>query len=98
MSSFIHFPLGILGTLLGLFILHRKLRDQERERRIQYWREQVRALCCRSLLCTSLTKDFPERIPSEPIADEGLGTRVYLRHARRCQRTKHAVQQRRAFG
>ncbi|KAJ7287630.1 hypothetical protein C8J57DRAFT_1117621 [Mycena rebaudengoi] len=31
---------GIFGTLFGLFIFHRKQRDQERERRVQYWREQ----------------------------------------------------------
>ncbi|KAF8210141.1 hypothetical protein K438DRAFT_1959422 [Mycena galopus ATCC 62051] len=32
--------LGIFGTLLGLFLLHRRQRDQEREKRMQYWREQ----------------------------------------------------------
>ncbi|KIK67102.1 hypothetical protein GYMLUDRAFT_850632 [Collybiopsis luxurians FD-317 M1] len=31
---------GMFGTLIGLFILHRKQRDAERERRMQYWREQ----------------------------------------------------------
>ncbi|KAJ7703290.1 hypothetical protein B0H17DRAFT_1042610 [Mycena rosella] len=31
---------GIFGTLLGLFMLHRRQRDQEREKRMQYWREQ----------------------------------------------------------
>ncbi|KAJ7733757.1 hypothetical protein DFH07DRAFT_132432 [Mycena maculata] len=31
---------GIFGTLFGLFILHRRQRDQEREKRMQYWREQ----------------------------------------------------------
>ncbi|PFH45892.1 hypothetical protein AMATHDRAFT_184139 [Amanita thiersii Skay4041] len=31
---------GMLGTLVGLFFLHRKQRDEEREKRIQYWREQ----------------------------------------------------------
>ncbi|KAJ7346526.1 hypothetical protein DFH08DRAFT_779901 [Mycena albidolilacea] len=31
---------GIFGTLLGLFFLHRRQRDQEREKRMQYWREQ----------------------------------------------------------
>lgn len=34
---------GIFGTLFGLFYLHRSQRDQEREKRLQYWREQV---CC----------------------------------------------------
>jgi type II secretory pathway pseudopilin PulG len=31
---------GMAGTLVGLFMMHRKQRDQEREKRIQYWREQ----------------------------------------------------------
>ncbi|KAJ7084299.1 hypothetical protein B0H15DRAFT_848562 [Mycena belliarum] len=31
---------GIFGTLTGLFLLHRRQRDQEREKRMQYWREQ----------------------------------------------------------
>jgi len=29
------------GTLSGLFVTHRKQRDREREKRVQYWREQV---------------------------------------------------------
>lgn len=32
----------MLGTLVGLYFLHRKTREQEREKRTQYWREQVR--------------------------------------------------------
>ncbi|KAJ3713339.1 hypothetical protein EV361DRAFT_969934 [Lentinula raphanica] len=31
---------GMFGTLIGLFFLHVKQRDAERERRLQYWREQ----------------------------------------------------------
>jgi len=31
---------GIFGTLLGLFFMHRKQRDQDRGKRMQYWREQ----------------------------------------------------------
>jgi len=31
---------GIVGTLFGLFFLHRRQRDAEREKRVQYWREQ----------------------------------------------------------
>ncbi|KAJ4468219.1 hypothetical protein J3R30DRAFT_3560244 [Lentinula aciculospora] len=31
---------GMFGTLIGLFILHLKQRAAERERRLQYWREQ----------------------------------------------------------
>ncbi|KAJ8481514.1 hypothetical protein ONZ45_g15292 [Pleurotus djamor] len=31
---------GMIGTLVGLFFLHRKQRDADREKRVQYWREQ----------------------------------------------------------
>lgn len=33
---------GIIATLIGMFFLHGKQRDVEREKRLQYWREQVR--------------------------------------------------------
>lgn len=35
-------PPGMFGTLYGLFFLHGKQREAEREKRMQYWREQVR--------------------------------------------------------
>jgi len=31
---------GMFGTLFALYFTHRKQRDQEREKRMQYWREQ----------------------------------------------------------
>ncbi|KAL7281074.1 hypothetical protein ACG7TL_004376 [Trametes sanguinea] len=31
---------GMVGTLVGLYFIHRKDRMQEREKRLQYWREQ----------------------------------------------------------
>jgi len=31
---------GMVGTLVGLYLLHRKSREEEREKRTQYWREQ----------------------------------------------------------
>jgi hypothetical protein len=31
----------MFGTLVGLYFLHRKTREEEREKRTQYWREQV---------------------------------------------------------
>lgn len=34
---------GMFGTLIGLFFFHRRQRDDEREKRLQYWREQVRS-------------------------------------------------------
>lgn len=33
---------GMFATLIGMFVVHRKQRDTEREKRMQYWREQVR--------------------------------------------------------
>ncbi|KAL0575512.1 hypothetical protein V5O48_006467 [Marasmius crinis-equi] len=32
--------IGMIFTLLGLFFLHRRQRDIDREKRMQYWREQ----------------------------------------------------------
>lgn len=32
---------GMFATLFGLFFFHGKQRDAEREKRMQYWREQV---------------------------------------------------------
>jgi len=31
---------GMFGTLYGMYVFHRRERDKEREKRIQYWREQ----------------------------------------------------------
>lgn len=42
--AYVLVALGILagmgGTLTGLYLAHRKQRDREREKRLQYWREQ----------------------------------------------------------
>ena len=32
---------GMVGTLVALYFFHKKDRDAEREKRLQYWREQV---------------------------------------------------------
>jgi len=32
---------GMFATLITLFLIHRRQRDVEREKRIQYWNEQV---------------------------------------------------------
>jgi len=34
--------LGMLATLVMLFCVHRRQRENEREKRLQYWREQVK--------------------------------------------------------
>lgn len=36
--------LGMIATLVFLFIVHGRQREDEREKRLQYWREQVRRL------------------------------------------------------
>lgn len=33
----------MFGTLIAMFFVHSKQRDAEREKRMQYWREQVRS-------------------------------------------------------
>jgi len=32
----------MIGTLVVLFFVHRRQRDDDREKRLQYWREQVK--------------------------------------------------------
>ena len=39
----------MIGTLVGLFFIHSRYRDQDREKRMQYWREQVCVILCDSL-------------------------------------------------
>lgn len=34
--------LGMIATLVFLFIVHGRQREDEREKRLQYWREQVK--------------------------------------------------------
>ena len=36
--------LGMIGTLVVLFFIHRRQREDEREKRLQYWREQVKKI------------------------------------------------------
>jgi len=46
-SSSLHFAhddLGMIGTLFLLFSIHGRQREDEREKRLQYWREQVRRI------------------------------------------------------
>ena len=39
---FTHDDLGMIATLFVLFRIHGRQRDDEREKRLQYWREQVK--------------------------------------------------------
>jgi hypothetical protein len=41
---FIDDDLGMIGTLFLLFSIHGRQRDDEREKRVQYWREQVKRI------------------------------------------------------
>ena len=47
--------LGMFGTLYGLFFLHGKQREAEREKRMQYWREQV--CTTRDIVCSHEAHD-----------------------------------------
>jgi hypothetical protein len=47
---------GMVGTLAALFYLHSRTRDQDRAKRMQYWREQVRSYFPR---CIMLAHDGP---------------------------------------
>jgi hypothetical protein len=38
---FTHYNLGMVATLYILFSIHGRQRDSDREKRLQYWREQV---------------------------------------------------------
>lgn len=46
---------GAIGTLVGLYFIHRRERDSEREKRQQYWREQVSLPTIHSPLVYPLT-------------------------------------------
>ena len=54
---------GMFGTLYALFVLHRNHRDKEREKRLQYWREQVRILYLSLSLSFFFSLPCIERIP-----------------------------------
>jgi hypothetical protein len=41
---FTHDDLGMAGTLFLLFSIHGRQRENEREKRLQYWREQVKRI------------------------------------------------------
>lgn len=84
---------GMFGTLIGLFILHRKQRDEERERRVQYWREQnafhqnllqmreTAQASIRSLpLNTSVSRDGASSEVNAPTAANGPQKSSGLRH------------------
>lgn len=74
------FLLGLFGTLIGLFLLHRKQRDEEREKRIQYWREQVSIPQITDL---SWPNHFAsECIPSKFVANARDGTSIHTISAR----------------
>jgi hypothetical protein len=56
----------MFGTLFGMYVFHRRERDKEREKRIQYWREQVRHLFFQAsppLMTPSLSECLPSKHP-----------------------------------
>lgn len=58
----------MFATLFGLFSFHGKQREVEREKRMQYWREQVCATG--GAIYPAKLMIFPDRFPSEYPADE----------------------------
>ena len=61
----------MFATLFGLFFLHGKQREVEREKRMQYWREQV----CTTAASFAPTRlmIFVDRFPAEHPTDERNG-------------------------
>lgn len=57
----------MFGTLFGLFFIHGQQREVEREKRMQYWREQVRMTGC--TFSNKLTV-FADCIPTDDLAGE----------------------------
>jgi hypothetical protein len=72
-ALFLHFTNdnpGMIGTLYLLFSIHGRQRDSEREKRLQYWREQVMKIS----YTTGEHSDSPifpptERFPPKHLAD-----------------------------
>jgi len=58
----------MFATLFGLFFFHGKQREVEREKRMQYWREQVCATG--GAICSMELTIFVDRFPSQYPADE----------------------------
>lgn len=56
-------PQGMFGTLIGLFCYHRKQRDLDRGKRLQYWKEQVRPFAALGALFLTAAA---ERLPPKP--------------------------------
>jgi hypothetical protein len=76
---------GMFGTLFGLFSLHGKQREVEREKRMQYWREQV---CTISSIAFSLElTTIADCFPSEHPAGERIREAVIF-VSRFCQRAE----------
>jgi hypothetical protein len=69
---FTHDDLGMIGTLFLLFSIHGRQRDDERDKRLQYWREQVKRIFSyttgEQLVLTNITH-HQERFPPKHLAD-----------------------------
>lgn len=84
----------MVGTLVGLYLLHRRTREEEREKRTQYWREQnafrqnilqMRDTAKASLLSLSLHGHETPRSstynPREHISSEDSSMGILRRHS-----------------
>jgi len=74
---------GMTGTLMALFLLHNKEREKEREKRIQYWREQnafrqnilqMRDTARASLLSLPLGANNTDSVRSTLYSREGMSS------------------------
>lgn len=70
--------LGMFAALSTLYVIHRRQRDVEREKRIQYWHEQVSVRDTLGFDIVSLSVCPSECLPSEYYAVEGVCSRLYL--------------------
>jgi len=63
---------GVIGTLWLLFRIHGRQRENEREKRLQYWREQVKKILSyttKRAIRTDTYHHLPERFPPKYLAD-----------------------------
>jgi hypothetical protein len=82
---YIYIPLGMIATLVFLFIVHGRQREDEREKRLQYWREQVRdfiRLWKRALGLTICL--LAECLPPKYLAYARDSSQLLIRYRRKC--------------
>jgi hypothetical protein len=77
--------LGMIATLVFLFIVHGRQREDEREKRLQYWREQVKKIILfwkRGLGLTICL--LVECLPPKHLANARNSSQLLIRCPRKC--------------